>query len=136
MRTIAFDIYGTLINPMALGDTLNEIIGEKSASFNILWRDKQLEYSFRKAAMKQFNHFSECTKMALDYCDEFLKTNLTESEKNTLLSMYRKLPAYYEAEQCLRALQKKKIDLVFLSHPDSHITYFNQNDAPAPSVDT
>ncbi|MDH5475542.1 MAG: haloacid dehalogenase type II, partial [Cyclobacteriaceae bacterium] len=74
--TFAFDIYGTLIDPLALSQVLERMIGNQAQSFNSLWRDKQLEYSFRKAAMKQFNHFSECTKQALKYCDDFFKTKL------------------------------------------------------------
>lgn len=101
---------------MALGDTLHEMIGEKSVSFNNLWRDKQLEYSFRQAAMKRFNHFSECTRMALDYCDQFFKTDLAETDKNALLSMYRKLPAYDETVPCLQVLSKKDVEIFAFSN--------------------
>ena len=74
MKSFAFDIYGTLINPMALGQELEGMIGEQARSFNIMLRDKQLEYSFRKATMKKFNHFSECTQQALEYCDRYFNT--------------------------------------------------------------
>ena len=47
MPTFAFDIYGTLINPMALAQKLQTIVGDQAFDFNNLWRDKQLEYSFR-----------------------------------------------------------------------------------------
>ena len=114
--TFAFDIYGTLIDPMALGKVLKGMIGNKAQSFNNLWRDKQLEYSFRKAAMKQFNHFSECTKQALKYCDDFFKTKLTESQKGELLGMYRKLPAYVESESCLSKLKEKGHEIIAFSN--------------------
>lgn len=137
MKSFAFDIYGTLIDPMALGQALEGMIGDQAPQFNVLWRDKQLEYSFRKAAMKQFNHFSECTMQALEYCDAFLKTGLSQSQKKELLGMYRKLPAYNETEACLKSLKEqeteiiafsngKKDDLVSLFENAGIIQYFDQ----------
>ena len=137
MPTIAFDIYGTLINPLSVGDLLAEIIGEKAPQFNALWRDKQLEYSFRKAAMKQFNYFSECTEMALHYCDEVFKTALSPADISALLAAYRQLPVYDDTEACLAGLKKqhteliafsngKKSDLIDLFNHAGIINYFDQ----------
>lgn len=137
MKTFAFDIYGTLIDPMALGQVLEDMIGHQARSFNILWRDKQLEYSFRKIAMKHFNHFSECTKQALEYSDKFYKTELTEDQKNELLQMYRRLPAYKETIPCLKSLKEngseviafsngKKDDLISLFEHAEILQYFDQ----------
>jgi len=137
MKSFAFDIYGTLIDPMALGEVLKGMVGEKAEIFNSLWRDKQLEYSFRKATMEKFNHFSECTRQALDYCDQFLSTSLSESQKAELLGMYRKLPAYAETEPCLKKLKENnheviafsngnKSDLISLFENAGIIHYFDQ----------
>lgn len=137
MKTYAFDIYGTLIDPMALGKELEAMIGENAVAFNQLWRDKQLEYSFRKAAMKQFNHFSECTQQALSYCDAYFKTSLSEEQRNNLLGMYRTLPAYDETEACLKSLKEsgdeliafsngKREDLISLFNHSKIIQYFDQ----------
>jgi 2-haloacid dehalogenase len=116
VKTLAFDIYGTLIDPMALGQVLEEMIGNQAKSFNHLWRDKQLEYSFRKAAMGHFNHFSECTLQALDYCDAFFKTGLSENQKGELLRMYKTLPPYSETESCLKLLKKKGFEIIAFSN--------------------
>lgn len=137
MKTFAFDIYGTLIDPMALGEVLTGMIGAQAGAFNSLWRDKQLEYSFRKAAMKRFNHFSECTQQALTYCDAFFKTKLSENQMSELLGMYRKLPAYKETATCLQTLKKlgneliafsngKKEDLISLFENAGIDQYFDQ----------
>ncbi|MDA0195559.1 MAG: haloacid dehalogenase type II [Bacteroidetes bacterium] len=114
--TFAFDIYGTLIDPMALGQVLEGMIGDKAPPFNNLWRDKQLEYSFRKAVMNQFNHFSECTSQALEYCNTFFKTRLSESQKGELLDMYRKLPAYSETLPCMQSLREKGHEIIAFSN--------------------
>jgi len=101
---------------MALGSSLHDLIGDKATAFNITWRDKQLEYSFRLAVMKKFNHFSECTRMALDYCDEYFKTNLTDQHKKSLLGLYKKLPAYDETLPCLQNLNEKGIEIFAFSN--------------------
>ena len=49
---IAFDIYGTLINPHGVVDELTRHLGERAPAFSNLWRDKQLEYSFRRGQTK------------------------------------------------------------------------------------
>lgn len=122
---------------MALSQELEGMVGSQSQPFNILWRDKQLEYSFRKAAMKQFNHFSECTSQALDYCDAFFNTKLSNDKKAKLLGMYRMLPAFEETASCLKELKKngdeiiafsngKQNDLISLFEHANIIQYFNQ----------
>ena len=116
MKTIAFDIYGTLINPMALDEVLEEMTGNNYLAFNELWRNKQLEYSFRKAAMKKFNYFGECTRQALDYCDQFFESKLTNEQKEELLGMYRKLPSYEESRACLEAVKDKGIQIAAFSN--------------------
>lgn len=118
MTSLAFDIYGTLIDPMSLGKMLRTMIGneEKTKTFNILWRDKQLEYSFRKAAMGQFNHFSECTQQALSYCNDFLKARLSKEKMVELLGSYRKLPPYEETESCIKSLKEKGHEIIALSN--------------------
>lgn len=116
MKTIAFDIYGTLINPMALDEVLFEMIGDKNLVFNELWRNKQLEYSFRKAAMKIFNHFSECTLQALIYADEYFQTGLTSEQKSKLLGMYRVLPPYEEVPEFLEMIHSKGLQIAAFSN--------------------
>lgn len=116
MHTLAFDIYGTLINPMALDQVLFEMIGDKYLNFNDLWRNKQLEYSFRKAAMKTFNHFSECTLQALIYCDEYFDTKLSNEQKQQLLGMYRVLPPYPEVPPILEIIKSRGVQIVAFSN--------------------
>ena len=116
MTTIAFDIYGTLINPYGIGQVLQEILGAKAPAFNQLWRDKQLEYSFRQAAMQEFHHFTHCTKMALEYSDAVLQTQLSEANKKRLLEAYRQLPAYPQVPRVLQRLKDQGLEIVAFSN--------------------
>ncbi len=116
MTTIAFDIYGTLINPYSVGGLLKEILGTKSEAFNKLWRNKQLEYSFRQAAMKEFHHFTHCTAMALEYTDTVLQTQLSDANKTRLLQAYRQLPAYPQVPEILKKLKNQGFEIVAFSN--------------------
>ena len=49
--TIAFDVYGTLINTSGVFQLLQKMIGAQALPFMELWRSKQLEYSFRRGLM-------------------------------------------------------------------------------------
>jgi len=64
--TLAFDVYGTLIDTNGVVEKLTEYLGELAPSFANTWRDKQLEYSFRRGLIQNYEHFGVCTQQALD----------------------------------------------------------------------
>jgi 2-haloacid dehalogenase len=65
--TIAFDVYGTLIDTHGLVTALEKIMGDQARAFSQTWREKQLEYSFRRGLMQKYSSFAVCTSNALDY---------------------------------------------------------------------
>ena len=64
---LAFDVYGTLIDPFRMEEHLRAAFGEKAREASELWRGKQIEYSFRRALMKKYRNFDKCTAQALRY---------------------------------------------------------------------
>lgn len=64
--TLAFDVYGTLIDTHGIKVELEKYAGEKAGEFSEMWRNKQLEYSFRRGLMQNYKNFAECTKDALE----------------------------------------------------------------------
>ena len=104
-KTIAFDVYGTLIDTAGIVTALEKLIGDRAAAFSDLWRTKQLEYSFRRGLMQNYRDFSVCTRNALDFCCETLQIGLNAAERDNLLKAYRYLPAFSDAEQGLQRLQ-------------------------------
>jgi HAD superfamily hydrolase (TIGR01493 family) len=67
--TLALDIYGTLINPLAVRTALAAHVGDDGPAFAGLWRTKQLEYSFRRGLMGAYRDIvrpcaSTCPGMA------------------------------------------------------------------------
>ena len=104
--TLAFDVYGTLINTSGVFNTLEEMIGEKAKIFMDSWRNKQLEYSFRRGLMNQFVDFSICTQNALDYCCQAFAVYLSSRQKETLLHEYTVLPTFPDVKTGLQTLKE------------------------------
>jgi 2-haloacid dehalogenase len=103
--TLAFDVYGTLIDTAGVVSTLQEFVGgPKAHDLSRMWREKQLEYSFRRGLMRQYETFAVCTRDALDYACAQLDVSLTEDDRDALLAVYRRLPAFSEVEESLAAL--------------------------------
>jgi 2-haloacid dehalogenase len=104
--TLAFDVYGTLINTSGIHYSLQKLIDEKATPFMEMWRHKQLEYSFRRGLMNLYVDFSVCTYQALEYCCAHFKIELTTDQKNSLIAEYRILPAFGDVEIALVELKK------------------------------
>ncbi len=105
MATLAFDVYGTLIDTDGVVSRLREWIGPRAEVFSQTWRSKQLEYSFRRGLMRRYETFAICTRHALDYCCAEYDVSFSAEQKDTLLQSYRALPAFPEADESLVALK-------------------------------
>ena len=105
MTTLAFDVYGTLIDTAGVVTRLSNLVGERAGAFSQLWRDKQLEYSFRRGLMRQYQNFAVCTKNALDYTCRRFEVDFSEADKEQLMSTYRVLPPFPDVESSLSKLK-------------------------------
>lgn len=113
--TIAFDIYGTLIDTQGVITKLSQYT-DKATEFSRIWRDKQLEYTFRHGLMRHYVNFAVCTRQALDYTDMLLKTEFDESAKQSLMEAYRTLPAFAEVNEALVNAKQADFRLFALSN--------------------
>lgn len=104
--TLAFDVYGTLIDTNGIFKTLQSMIETDADSFMKRWRDKQLEYSFRRGLMKVYADFSVCTRQALEYCCLEFGVPLSRAQQDELLEAYTGLPAFSDAGKALRRLSQ------------------------------
>ncbi len=106
MKTFAFDVYGTLINTAGVTAALKTHVGDKAPLFTQRWRDKQLEYSFRRGLMKNYGGFPQCIRNSLDYVCAELKEDLPEEIRLSLMQSYRVLPSFEDADFGLAELKK------------------------------
>lgn len=102
---LAFDVYGTLIDTHGVVVKLQKFVGDTAEEFSRVWREKQLEYSFRRGLMRTYENFGVCTSQALDYTNVSLDAGLTADQKATLLTEYRSLPAFNDVQESLVGLK-------------------------------
>ena len=114
--TLAFDVYGTLIDTHGVVVKLTERVAELAPEFSQTWRDKQLEYSFRRGLMQNYQTFAVCTQQALDYTCAYYKTNISAEDKLQLLESYRSLPVFDDVTQSLIDLKQTGFRLYAFSN--------------------
>ena len=114
--TLAFDVYGTLIDTHGVVAKLEEIVGDRAKDFSSTWRDKQLEYSFRRGLMQNYQNFAICTRDALDFTCERYAVDMTAGQKQALLDVYRELPAFDDVEDALADLAARDCRLFAFSN--------------------
>lgn len=126
--TLAFDVYGTLIDTAGITSALERHAGERSALFSKRWREKQLEYSFRRGLMQNYCKFSVCTKNALEYTCKTLGIEISSADKNELMLEYRKLPPFADVIEALPRLRSAGFCLyAFSNGPGEDVTALLQN---------
>ena len=114
--TLAFDVYGTLIDTHGVVAKLEQIVGDRATDFSSTWRDKQLEYSFRRGLMQNYENFAVCTRDALEYtCDRY-GLAIGQEDKRALLDIYRELPAFDDVEGALADLAARDCRLFAFSN--------------------
>ena len=113
---LAFDVYGTLIDPFHMEEHLRAAFGEKAREASELWRSKQLEYSFRRALMKQYRNFGECTAQALRFAAAQLGVPLSQEAQAALLAKYQQLPAYPDVAGALAELAARGFTIAACSN--------------------
>lgn len=114
--TLAFDVYGTLVDTHGVIEVLEKKVGPKARKFSHVWREKQLEYSFRRGLMQNYENFSVCSSQALDYTSAYFSASLGLQDKNELLNAYRVLPAFDDVQEALNQAEKAGLNIFAFSN--------------------
>jgi len=72
MAVVGFDVYGTLVDPLAMEEPLRAHVGEKAAQFASQSRQYQLDSAFRRALMRRYENFDVVTADALRFTAKLL----------------------------------------------------------------
>ncbi|MCA0434684.1 MAG: haloacid dehalogenase type II [Proteobacteria bacterium] len=115
IQACVFDAYGTLFNVATPVEKLAADIGEKASELGVLWRRKQLEYTWLRSLMGVHADFWHVTREALDYA---LKALAIEEAglADELMTLYLKLEPFPDASEALAALRKKGRRTAILSN--------------------
>jgi 2-haloacid dehalogenase len=113
---LVFDLYGTLVDPLAIAADLTEVLGADGSEVSRQWRAKQLEYSFRLTVMGSYLGFRAVTAAALEFALASAGLSLTSAQRRHLVERYDHLPPLADAAPALSALAHRGFELVVLSN--------------------
>ncbi|MFO7788266.1 MAG: haloacid dehalogenase type II [Halospina sp.] len=102
--TLAFDVYGTLVDPSGMVVHLRQDAADAADAVSRLWREKQVEYAFRRGLMRCYEDFGTCTRQALQTAFRVHGLSLDSDREDALIQSFLELPAFPDAQEGLRAV--------------------------------
>jgi 2-haloacid dehalogenase len=115
-ETLAFDLYGTLVDPLGIAQQLERSLGSAARRTAELWRMKQLEYTFRLTAMQRYEDFEQVTAKALEYALAVVGHQLSAGDRSQAMAAYDNLDLFPDAAEGLRQVHDAGYRLVVLSN--------------------
>jgi 2-haloacid dehalogenase len=115
IRACVFDAYGTLFDFASATTAYREALADKMGPLSVLWRDKQLQYTWLRALQGRHADFWQVTGDALDYALEALQI-ADRGLRAKLMEMYLKLGTFPEVPSVLRQLKAAGMKTAVLSN--------------------
>lgn len=115
IKACVFDAYGTLFDVHSAVGQLQSSVGPRYAELSLLWRTKQLEYTWLRSLMQEHVDFWQVTSDALHYA---MDTTLTSNEQlhEKLMQAYLSLDTFPEVKAVLALLRKADIPVAILTN--------------------
>ncbi len=115
IKACVFDAYGTLFDVHSAVGKYREQLGDAADPVSMLWRTKQLEYTWLRSLMKHHADFWQVTRDALDFA--FDAHGITSTDlRDDLMNAYLSLEAYPEVPEALFLLKTRGYKLAILSN--------------------
>jgi 2-haloacid dehalogenase len=131
IRGCVFDAYGTLFDVHSVVAACREVAPDAPA-LSATWRAKQLEYTWLRALMGQYEDFWSITNAALRFALQYHNISVQPQEHTRLLEAYDRLATYPEVPAALQSLQLYPLVILSNGSPrmlDAVITHNNLHEA-------
>ncbi len=115
IKACVFDAYGTLFDFAAAATRCRDDLGDDADRLSALWRDKQLQYTWLRAAQGRHADFWQVTGDALDYALATLGIE-RPALRQRLLDLYLTLDVFPEVPEVLRRLKSAGMRTAILSN--------------------
>jgi 2-haloacid dehalogenase len=117
IRACVFDAYGTLFDFASAATRCADALGDKANVLTPLWRDKQLQYTWLRAAQNRHADFWQVTGDALDFALAMLGVVDGQGAlRQRLMDCYLTLDAFPEVPATLRRLKAAGFTTAILSN--------------------
>ena len=114
-RACVFDAYGTIFDFTSAAARCADVLGDRAAPLAAAWRDKQLAYTWLRAAQGRHADFWQVTGDALDFVME-AEGIADLALRERLLALYRSLDAFPEVHAVLTDLRAAGVETAILSN--------------------
>jgi 2-haloacid dehalogenase len=104
-RAVVFDAYGTLFDVHSVIAHANNMVGDLRA-LSVLWRQRQLEYTWLRSLMERYEDFWRVTGTALRSASRELRIHMDEAQLNRLMEAYLFPSAFADVKPALESLRE------------------------------
>jgi 2-haloacid dehalogenase len=115
IRACVFDAYGTLFDYASAAARNRDALGDNFAALTVLWRDKQLQYTWLRSLQGLHADFWKVTGDALDYALETLGID-DAALRERLMAAWLQLDVFAEVPQTLARLKAAGMQTAILSN--------------------
>jgi 2-haloacid dehalogenase len=115
-RAFVFDAYGTLFDVHSVVEAARTVTPDPHA-LSLLWRQKQLEYTWLRSVMERYEDFWVVTGQALRYALRRLGITATEAQVEALMDAYLTLLPFPEVPSALRTLASTPLAILSNGSP-------------------
>ena len=115
IRALVFDAYGTLYDVQSVLAKAEALCPGKGEVITQLWRLKQLEYTWLRSLLQQYEDFWEVTRASLDFALRAAGVEPNEAVRIPLMQNYFHLDPYPEARNA--ALEGRKLAILSNGSP-------------------
>ena len=115
VQACVFDAYGTLFDFASAARGCADVLGDGIDRLTVLWRDRQLQYTWLRAVQGQHADFWQVTGDALDFALATLGID-RPGLRGRLMDLYLKLDPFPEVPDVLRHLKNAGMRTAILSN--------------------
>jgi 2-haloacid dehalogenase len=115
IKACVFDAYGTLFDFAAAAKGCRDVLADGVEKLTALWRDKQLQYTWLRAAQGRHADFWQVTGEALDFALETLGID-QPGLRERLMTLYLTLETFPEVTGVLERLKHADLQTAILSN--------------------
>ena len=116
MQLYVFDAYGTLFDVHSVVEAARAVTADPQA-LSLLWRQKQLEYTWLRSLMGRYEDFWLVTGQALRFAVRRLGLAADEAQIDALMDAYLTLRPFPEVPGALRALRGRPLAILSNGSP-------------------
>lgn len=120
IKAVVFDLYGTLYDVHSVAARCDDCFPQRGREISLMWRQKQIEYTWLRSLMDSYQNFERATEDALVYTCRQLGLALDPPTRELLCSEYLRIRPFAEVPGALRQLRALGLPLAILSNGSGH----------------